>query len=304
MDIRQLEVFLAVMQQSSVTRAAEKLYLSPGAVSLQIQNLAAELHTELFVRSGRRIIPTEHALRLADQAREVVRRVREIQQDFSNVPDEDSRPFHFATGATTLIHRLGTPLRLLRKRFPRADIHVTVAPTEAIVAGLLERRFDLGLISLPYPQKDLTIVPLFEEELLVLRPARRSAASASIRTVQAAELAAAPFLLYPKSSNMRSMIDRFFSGLGISPRVIMEADDTEAIKSLVEAGFGYSILPQFALRRRGVHFQTLRVAGHRLLRQQALAMAQTQYPRLLTPAIAEFLKSALLESAGGKRLGG
>ena len=288
-----MEVFLAVMQYSSVTRAAEKLFLSPGAVSLQLHNLAAELRTELFVRSGRRIIPTEQALRLAEQAREVVRRVREIEQDFSNIPDEDSRPFHFATGPTTLIHRLGEPLRLLRRQFPRADIHVTVGVTEGIVAGLLERRFDLGLISLPWPQKDLTIVPLFEEELLVLRPARRGGVSSSVHIVRPAELAEAPFLLYPKSSNMRSMIDRFFGELGISPRVIMEADDTEAIKRLVEAGFGYSILPQFALRGRGVHFQTLRVAGHRLVRQQALAMTQTQHPRALTLAIAEFLRSAL-----------
>lgn len=293
MDIRQIEVFLAVMQCSSVTRAAEKLYLSPGAVSLQLHNLAAELRAELFVRSGRRIIPTEQALRLAEQARDVVRRVREIQQEFANVPDADPRPFHFATGATTLIHRLGGPLRLLRKRFPKADIHVTVAATEAIVAGLLERRFDLGLISLPWPQKDLTIVPLFEEELLILRPARRATSSSAVHSVKSAELAEAPFLLYPKTSNMRSMIDRFFGELGINPRVIMEADDTEAIKRLVEAGFGYSILPQFALRGRGVHFQTLRVAGHRLIRQQALATAQTDYPRALTTAIAEFLQSAL-----------
>src|SRR5260370_32910907 len=115
-----------------------------------------------------------------------------------------------ARGRLLWSSRGGPPLRLLRSRFPHADIHVTVGPTEGIVAGRLERRFDLGLISLPWPQKDLTIVPLFEEELLVLRPARRAGASSSVRIVQPAELAEAPFLLYPKSSNMRSMIDRFF----------------------------------------------------------------------------------------------
>lgn len=92
---------------------------------------------------------------------------------------------------------------------------------------------------------------------------------------------------------MRLMIDRFFQELEIQPRVVMEADDTEAIKRLVEAGFGYSILPPFALRGRGVHFQTLRVPGRRLVRQQALAMAKTDYPRALTGAVAEFLRSAL-----------
>jgi len=292
MDIRQLEVFLGVMEHSSVTRAAEKLYLSPGAVSLQLHNLAAELRAELFVRSGRRIVPTEQAFRLAGQARELMAKIREIRQDFANVPEQDSRPFHFATGATTLIHRLGHPLRMLRKRFPRADIHVTVAATEGMVAGLLDRHFDLALISLPWAQPDLTLVPLFEEELLVLRPSKPTA-SGAVLPVQPAELAASPFLLYPKTSNMRSMIDRFFAELEIHPQVLMEADDTEAIKRLVEAGFGYSILPQFALRGRGFRFQTLRVPGHRLVRQQALAMAKTEYPRALTLAIAEFLQSAL-----------
>jgi DNA-binding transcriptional LysR family regulator len=94
---------------------------------------------------------------------------------------------------------------------------------------------------------------------------------------------------------MRSIIDRFFEEIGLDPRVIMEADDTEAIKRLVESGFGYSILPQFALRGRMRFYQTFRVAGRRLVRHQALAMARTEYPRALTESIAAFLQSALAQ---------
>jgi len=71
MDIHQLKLFLAVMESASMTQAAEKIHLSPGAVSLQLHNLAGELHTELFVRSGKRLVPTPAASRLAEQAREV-----------------------------------------------------------------------------------------------------------------------------------------------------------------------------------------------------------------------------------------
>lgn len=296
MDIRQFEVFLAVIEHSSVTRAAEKLFMSPGAVSQQIRGLADELRTELFVHTGKRLVPTPHAFRLAEHARDVTRKVREIQQEFENNPSKDARPFHFATGATTLIHRLGHPLRMLRKKFPQVEVHVMVAATEEIVAGLLDRRFDLGLISLPWPDQDLTLVPLFEEELLVLRPAPTRSVDRAVATVQPAELARVPFLLYPKRSNMRTIIERFFKELDIAPRVTMEADDTEAIKRLVESGFGYSILPQYALRGRPSRYQRLRVAGHRLVRLQALAMARTEYPRALTLSIAAFLQSALAQS--------
>ncbi len=255
MDIHQLELFLAVMDSPSMTRAAEKIHLSPGAVSLQLHNLAEELNTELFVRRGKRLVPTPAALRLAEHAKEVVKRMGHIRQEFENDLSKDVRPFHFATGVTTLIYQLGGPLRQLRKRYPNAEIRVTVGVTEEMVAGLLDRRFDLALISLPVAEDHLIITPLFE----------------------------------------RLIIDRFFKEIGVTPHVVMEADDTEAIKRLVESGFGHSVLPEHALRGRSHFFQKFRVDGHRLTRSLALAMARTDCPRKLTESIAGFLRTALVD---------
>lgn len=293
MDIRQLELLVAVVDLSSVTKAAETMHLSPGAISLQLQNLAAQLNTELFVRRGRQLVPTPAGLRLVAHARTLIRQMREIRQEFANDPASDSLPFRFATGATTLINRLGRPLRALRKQYPNTHVEVTVLPTEEIVAGLLDRSFDLGLISLPYQEEQLTLIPLFEEELLILKPSVRSQSAWRVGSISVEEVSGAQFLLYPKRSNMRMMIDSFFGGLSISPDVIMEADDTEAIKRLVESGFGYSMLPEFALRAKPRFFETFRVAGRRLARTQALAMAKTEYPRALTRSIATFLEAQI-----------
>jgi DNA-binding transcriptional LysR family regulator len=296
MDIHQLKLFLAVMESPSMTRAAEKIHLSPGAVSLQLHNFADELSTELFVRRGKRLIPTPAANRLAELAKQVVNMMDQIQQSFTNDLAKDVRPFHFATGVTTLIYQLGGPLRQLRKQFPNAEIRVTVGVTEEMVSGLLDRRFDLALISLPVPEVHLKVIPLFDEELLILRPSVNKLGSGHVGTLQASELAGAPFLLYPNRSNVRLVIDRFFQELGVVPHVVMEADDTEAIKRLVESGFGYSILPEHALRGRSQFFRKFRVAGHRLTRTLALAMADTPNPRKLTESIASFLRLALVKS--------
>jgi DNA-binding transcriptional LysR family regulator len=289
-EISHLRILLAVLETSSVTRAAEKVSLSPGAVSQQLHALGANVGTELFVRSGKRIVPTAAALRLGEHARTILHQVELIEEEFVNDPAGDTRPFHFAAGATSLIYRLGAPLRQIRKRYPKTEIHVTVAATEEIVEGVLSRRFDLGLISLPVADEKLNILPLYEEELLGLRPAH---GRTRMTQLQPEDLAKAPFLLYPPRSNMRATIDGFFRELGISPRVVMEADDTEAIKRLVEAGFGYSMLPEFALRRESRFFQLFRVKGHRLARRQALAMARTSYPRALTTSIARAIHTAL-----------
>jgi DNA-binding transcriptional LysR family regulator len=293
MDVYQLELFLAVMNSPSMTRAAEKVYLSPGAVSLQLRNLADELHTELFVRNGKRLIPTPAALRLAERAKAMVSLKDQIRQEFENDITKDTRPFQFATGVTTLIYQLGKPLRQLRKQYPNAEIRVTVSVTEEIIAGLHNRRFDLGLVSLPVPEENLRIMPLFEEELLILRPSAKKVHGGPIGSIRPAELARAPFIFYPKHSVSRVMIDRFFKDIGITPHVVMEADDTEAIKRLVESGFGCSMLPEHALRQRTRFFHTYRINGRRLSRTLALAMVPTEYPRKLTLSIADSLQKML-----------
>ena len=300
MDLHQLEIFVAVMDAASVTKAADHVHLTPGAVSLQLQRLAEELDTELFLRSGRNLVPTAAAHRLAEYSRSLLRQINDIHQAFENNPATDTRPFHFATGVTTLIYRLSGPLRKLRKQYPHTEIQVTVSATEGIVKGLLERRFDLGLISLPVADENLIIMPLYDEELLLLRPSSTRVRSQHVESVRPAELADVPFLLYPKHSNMRSIIERHLARVGIVPRVVMEADDTEAIKKLVEAGFGYSMLPEHALRGQAGFFQMLRIANHKLVRRQALAMARTEHPRKLTPSIAELLYVSLTRRRPGE----
>ena len=80
----------------------------PG-MALRADNLADELHTELFVRSGKRLIPTPAASRLGEHAKDLVKRMEQIQQEFENELSKDVRPFHFATGVTTLIEIFPSP---------------------------------------------------------------------------------------------------------------------------------------------------------------------------------------------------
>lgn len=293
MDLRRLELFLAVMEHSGVTKAAEKIHLSPGAVSLQLRNLATELHTELFIKSGRRLLPTAAARRLAERATALMSQVREIEQEFENDERSDSRPFHFATGATALLDRLPGPLRGLRKRYPKLALQITVSVTEEMVAGLLERRYDLALITLPFPTTGLKITQLYDEELLIIRPSNKAIRGWHVGAIPTTELGSASFLLHAKRSNMRSIIEDVFKEIAVHPRVIMEAEDVEVMRQLVESGFGYSILPESALRRQPRYFQVFRIAGHKIMRRQALAVALAGRPRALTNSIVYFLSSAM-----------
>src|SRR5262249_24315362 len=124
-------------------------------------------------------------------------------------------------------------------------------------------------------------------------PSKKEARGSKIGIIRGEELHGAPMVLYPPQSNMRKMIDAFFAGLGVAPRVIMEAADTEVIKCMVAAGFGHSVLPGYALTKTHGFFRTLRIAKHRLVRKQALAMLESGHVRPLTTVVTEFLKQTL-----------
>jgi DNA-binding transcriptional LysR family regulator len=91
-----------------------------------------------------------------------------------------------------------------------------------------------------------------------MRPSTNGVRGGNVGSICAAELAKAPFLLYPERSNMGMTIDRFFKEIDVTPRVAVEADDTEATKRLVEPGFGHAILPEHALRRHAGFFHKFR----------------------------------------------
>ena len=132
--------------------------------------------------------------------------MRDIRQDFENSPDLDGRSFHLASSATTLIYRMGPPLRLVRRRYPHADVHVTVAPyrkNRRRPAGPpIRSRPDLAALSIT-PLS--TILPLYEEELLIIRPQPRTrvaGGSASAAALGAAALNGANSTQHPAWDNL------------------------------------------------------------------------------------------------------
>jgi DNA-binding transcriptional LysR family regulator len=293
MDIHQLELLLAVIDSEGVTRAAKKLNVTAGAVSMQIRKLSADLGAELFVRVGRRLEPTPTALRFAQRARALVTQMQHLQNDFKDNPLTDARPFHLASTAVTLANRLGLVLREFRQVYPNCDLRVSVGVTEEIVTGLLERRFDLGLVSLPISSDKVTVMPLFQEELFLLQPSHTRVRSDVVTPVRPEELKDVPFLLYPRQSHVGRMIGDFLRGMGLSPRVLVESSDTEVLKRLVESGLGCAVIPEQALQKEARFFHVHRIGQERLVRTQALLMANTEFPRGLTLSIANFLQAAI-----------
>ena len=278
------------MATLSMTEAAKQVHLSPAAVSLHIKHLSEELGADLFTRVGNKLVPTSAAQRMHQHLGPLMDLLHTIREDFPLDAECDSRPFILGTGPTTLIYQLRQSLRQLRKRFPRNKILVHVGPTQDIIYELEWKQIDLGIVSLPVESRAVHVTPLFKEEMLVIMNARD--ATTRGRTLSLKSLANIPMILYSRASNTRTIIDETMRKHGLSLQVTMEAEDTEAIKRLVEAGFGASILPEKALHNSPL-IRRFRIEGVQLFREIAFATPANVHPRRLTAAIADYLGKCL-----------
>jgi LysR family transcriptional activator of glutamate synthase operon len=291
MDLHQLRVFHAAMRHGGFTRAGEELRLSQSTVSQHIQQLEKELGCPLFLRVGKRVVATDAGNTLFTHAERLFRDLKNAEIAVREVASSKRGTVRFGVGPTTLTYRLPPTLAAYKRRFPEIDLIVTATTTENLLEAMKAHKLDLAVVMQPVPPfLGLNITPLGREELVVVLPLHHELAARGV--VEPADLASLPFILYGRSTAMQTLIERYFAALGIAPRVVMEVENNEAIKSLVSSGLGASILPLCAVEGRPNRVSIVRVTGPPLTRELALVTARSE---VLPEAIREF-RAALTEA--------
>jgi DNA-binding transcriptional LysR family regulator len=265
-----LVVFQKVAEHLSFRKAAEELYLSQPAVSLQIKALEEELNAPLFDRSGTRPQLTpggEILLRYARQSGEILQRaMNEIAAASGTFAGE------LKLGASTTIAQYVLPRLLARfcGEHPRVRPSLLSGNTEQIVACVERREISLGLIEGPPRTREVHVQPFLADELVLIVPVAHEWAERG--TIAAAELKTAPLLMRERGSGTRHIAELALEKAGI-PRgalnVVMELDSTEAIKSSVEAGLGVGLVSRWAIvadKRADADFRTVAIENLRIVR--------------------------------------
>jgi LysR family transcriptional activator of glutamate synthase operon len=200
-------------------------------------------------------------------------------------------------GPTTLTYRLPHVLGDYSRRFPDIELIVLAGTTEFLLDALRSQHLDLAVVMRTAPRPGMIVTPLGHEEMIVV--VNREHPLARQKMVEPADLASLRFILYEKNTAMQNVIDRYFESLGVTPRIAMEVENNEAIKSLVRAGLGASIMPLCAVEHEPPDspLRVLRVKGKPLTRELRLVSADAE---ILPKAIRE-LAASLVTALGGRR---
>ena len=137
-------------------------------------------------------------------------------------------------------------MRELRQKFPALEIVVSTGNTPDMLRAIEENRIDLGLLTLPAGGRALDVRPVLDDEFVLIAPRGMRLP----REINAAALATLPLVQYEPGANTRRVLDDWALRAGIPLKSVMELGSVEAMKELVGAGLGCSVLPRMALRAR------------------------------------------------------
>ncbi|PPU11445.1 LysR family transcriptional regulator [Xanthomonas arboricola] len=239
--LKPLRAFCQTVRLGSVSRAAEALYVSQPAVTLQLQALERDLGVALFERSGRRMAPSREGQLLYDMALPLVESLDGLEASFrEKVRGLDAGELNIAANSSTILYLLPRIVANFRARHP--DVRLTLH--NAISADgtdlLREDAVDLAIGSMLDVPADLNYAPVYRFEQLLITPPDHPLASKSTVTLQ--DLSPYPLILPPRRQVTYRLVDLIFQQARVPYTVALEVGGWEVIKQYVAMDMGISIV--------------------------------------------------------------
>ncbi|GAB4220089.1 MAG: LysR family transcriptional regulator [Acidobacteriota bacterium] len=277
MDLRQLEMFQAIVESGSFTRAGERLFVSQSAISRQIKLLEQELGDQIFRRIHRRVHLTPAGEILLRYTRKIFNDLRQMNSEISDLTHLRRGSLHLAGGMSVCTYLFPQLLTEYQRRYPQVALRIATGVTEEILRMIRANEVDLALLSLPFDDPDLEVIPALTEELVLLMP--RDHPLAAREKIEFADLAAYTFIHFERGSNTRKVIDQIFREEKVVFQNTMELQNVEITKPLVARGLGISIVPYPAVAtessRVGLVYR--RIGDRRIYREMGWVMLKSDY---------------------------
>lgn len=254
LNLDQLRALEAVIETGGFTAAAQKLNLSQSAVSTQIRELEDRFGVQLVARIGKKAFATDAGREALDHARRIAERAHAVEAAARRYREGWLGRVRIAAHETICTHLLAPMLARLRASQPNLEIAITVGTSVESARLVLANDVDIAVVTMPFEESGLDLVPIYEEPLLAILPAQGRLPA----EMTPQELGRHPLILDIAGGPLARMIHAWFAAGGVTVQPVMEMNADETSKTLVAAGFGASIRPSSSAHGPGPEGYTSR----------------------------------------------
>ncbi len=242
MDLRQLDILVAVAEHASFSAAARALHTVQSNVSAHIARLEREAGATLIDRARRSLTPEGQLV--AERARRIQLELQAITDDLASLRSDIAGRVRLGVIGTTARWIVPLMLNEASRQHPRLEVIVVDATTSSLVPLLVQNRLDLAIVNLPVSDPDIETESLFLEDRLVIAPSDHPLASRE--RVSLDELSRHEILLPPKGTAFRDEIDGDAHHVSVQLRIRAEVDGLSLLAALAFSGFAPALLPATA----------------------------------------------------------
>ena len=295
----------AVRRNLNLTEAAKALHTSQPGVSKAIIELEEELGIEIFARHGKRLKrvtePGQHVLRSIDLIMREVGNLKRIGEQFSA---QDSGTLSVATTHTQARYVLPAPVAKLREVYPKVNICLHQGTPDQVAKMLIDEVAEIGIATESLSAySELVTLPCYEWQHVLVFPLSHPLARKEQVTLE--DLALEPLITYHPAFTGRTKIDAAFLHRSLTPRIAMEAIDSDVIKTYVRVGLGVGIVAEMAVRDDSNADLVVRPAGQLFGQNVArVAFKRGAYLRNFVLKFAELLSDRLDRNLVAKAMSG
>lgn len=284
----------AARRNLNLTETAKALHTSQPGVSKAIIELEEELGIEIFARHGKRLKritePGQHVLQSIELIMREVGNLKKIGEQFST---QDSGTLSIATTHTQARYVLPMPVAKLRDKYPKVNISLHQGAPDQVAKMLLDDTAEIGIATESLSAyEDLVTLPCYEWQHVLVLPLDHPLAAKT--SLSLADIASEPLITYHPSFTGRSRIDQAFAAKRITPRIALEAIDSDVIKTYVRLGLGIGIVAEMAVKDDPVKDLAIRPLGPLLgMNVARVAFKRGAYLRQFVYQFAEMLSDRL-----------
>lgn len=286
MDFYQLRSFCEIARQGSFTRAADKLFLTQPALSLQVKALEEELGEALFERVPNRLRLTVAGELLYGHALAVLARLEVARGEISALREELRGRLVLATSDTNCTYVLPGVLQAFREKHPRVEIEIRNRMSPEVARLVLDHEADLGLATLPVRHRDLVGEELFARQEVAICPPGHPLAKKKRATLE--EVLVYPLLALEQGSTSRRFLEEVCRQAGVDLHPTMDLGSIEVLKRFVEIGMGVALVPWVAVAAEEASGR-LQVVVVRGLPRRAVGLVEHR-GRQRSPVVAAFVE--------------
>ena len=270
MDDHRLKAFCLIVEKKSFSKAAEAKFMTQSAMSHLVRKLEDELGVQLFIRSGRAVIPTPAGNLFYDHAKRILGQYKKMEDDICVLMKRVKGTLSIGADVTAATHLLPQVFYSFSREYPEVKVELSVSSAEGIMSDIHEGKVHVGIIEGTIRKPSVFMQEIAEDEIVLIASDDNPLTKRKALTPQ--DLVSQPFIMPEEGSGTRELIGSFMLKMGIAPeriKVSMVLGNPELIVRMVQAGMGISFVSKWSVFQgiKEGSIKLLNIQGKRLQRK-------------------------------------